>query len=474
MKKVLVYGTFNILHPGHLRFFHFAKSCGDYLIVAIQSNTTVQQQVYLDESARLDMVNNNIDVDEAFVSDETLSEIVDRLKPDILVKGKEYEHENNPEKDILKKYGGELAFHSGDVSFSSIDILYQELKSSLPNLNLPVDYMNRHKINRHQVQKYLDDFSKLNILVIGDLIMDEYVFCEPLGMSQEDPTIVVKPIERELFIGGAGIVALHASSLGATVKFVSIVGNDEMKDRVQSEFDGSNINTDFIVDKHRPTTLKKRYRCKDQTLFRVSNLSQDDIDIDLQREMLEKVEKVMDEMDLVVFSDFNYGCLPSYVVNKVTQLAQESKVYIAADSQSSSQVGDISRYRLAGLLTPTEHEARIALRDNTSGLVVLAEKLRERTNATNILLKLGREGVLVQADHNNSDFLTDKIEAINQSVKDVSGAGDSMLITSAMTLCLGGSIWIASLIGSISAAIQVSRIGNIPLKIDELKQVINK
>jgi sugar/nucleoside kinase (ribokinase family) len=119
------------------------------------------------------------------------------------------------------------------------------------------------------------------------------------------------------------------------------------------------------------------------------------------------------------------------------------------------------------LLTPTEREARLSLRDIESGLVVIAENLRKQANAQNILLKIGEEGVIVYSG-NSSDWLTDRIPALNTQPVDVAGAGDSMLVSSSLALATGASIWEAAAIGSLAAAIQVSRIGNIPLHKDEI------
>jgi bifunctional ADP-heptose synthase (sugar kinase/adenylyltransferase) len=125
------------------------------------------------------------------------------------------------------------------------------------------------------------------------------------------------------------------------------------------------------------------------------------------------------------------------------------------------------------LLTPTEREARISLRSHEAGLVVLAEQLRQQTGASNILLKLGEEGLLVHAgDAGKSDWLTDRVDALNAFPKDVAGAGDSLLITSAMTLASGGSIWEAACLGSLAAAVQVGRVGNTPIQVEELMNEI--
>jgi bifunctional ADP-heptose synthase (sugar kinase/adenylyltransferase) len=188
------------------------------------------------------------------------------------------------------------------------------------------------------------------------------------------------------------------------------------------------------------------------------------------------VKSVINSIDLLVFSDFNYGCLPQKLVDDVSSLAKSNGVMLAADSQSSSQLGDISRYKEMDLITPTEREARISTRNNEDGLVILAEQIREQSLAQNVLLKIGEEGVLIQTtDGNSTDrWLTDRVVALNTSPKDVAGAGDSLLISSALTLATGGTIWDAAAIGSLAAAIQVGRVGNTPLQSKELIRELHK
>jgi bifunctional ADP-heptose synthase (sugar kinase/adenylyltransferase) len=201
-------------------------------------------------------------------------------------------------------------------------------------------------------------------------------------------------------------------------------------------------------------------------------LQQGLISFDLQKKFLTKIKKTLINTDLLVFSDFNYGCLPQTLVDEICSIAKKKGIFMAADSQSSSQIGDISRFKDMDLITPTEREARISTRNNKDGLVVLAEQLRKQSFSKNILLKLGEEGLMIHAAYGN-EWITDRVDALNSNVKDVAGAGDSLLISSAMTLASGGSIWEAACLGSIAAAVQVGRVGNIPIKIDELLEEIN-
>ena len=211
---------------------------------------------------------------------------------------------------------------------------------------------------------------------------------------------------------------------------------------------------------------------RSKTLLRVSHLQQHDVDRRLARRMLKVLLPCIDDSDLLIFSDFNYGCLSPMVVDSLTSHAQQRKATIVADSQSSSQIGDVGRFCGATLLTPTEREARLALKDFASGLVVLADNLLHKAGAGNVIMTLGEAGILIQPGGNEE---TDQLPALNPMAKDVAGAGDSLLVVAALALAAGGNIWQAACLGSLGAAIQVSREGNIPLSADDmLRGLLNR
>jgi rfaE bifunctional protein kinase chain/domain len=375
----------------------------------------------------------------------------------------------------LQQYGGRLVFSSGETLFSSLDLIYKEFQFlDRRSISLPTDYLARHDIDKNRLITLLTGFARLKVCVVGDLIIDEYITCEPLGMSQEDPTIVVMPVDSTRFIGGAGIVAAHAAGLGAGVKFFSVTGNDNARKFALDGLTAAGVDAQLMVDAGRPTTLKQRYRSKGKSLLRVSHLHQSAISTSLQSKLISDIEIALKGVNLLVFSDFNYGCLPQTLVDKLVDIAKNLGVVIAADSQSSSQLGDITRFKGMNLVTPTEREARISTRNREDGLVVLAELVCKQAAAQNVLLKLGEEGLLIHAGNGKgSDWMTDRVTALNNNAKDVAGAGDSLLITSALTLASGGNIWEAALLGSLAAAIQVGRVGNTPIQISEiLKELV--
>jgi rfaE bifunctional protein kinase chain/domain len=216
-------------------------------------------------------------------------------------------------------------------------------------------------------------------------------------MSQEDPTIVVTPIMHDRFVGGAGIVAAHTRGLGAQVKYFGVVGEDQTSNFALQTLQKHGVDACLIKDESRPTTLKQRYRARGKTLLRVSHLRQHDISHELIMNMLGKLDLALESADLLVFSDFNYGCLPQPLVDQIIARCVQYGVPMVADSQSSSQVGDISRFPGMLLVTPTEFEARLAVRGTGSGLAVLADALCSKARADHVFVTLGAEGLLVHS-----------------------------------------------------------------------------
>ena len=463
-RVVFVSGNFNTIHPGHLRLLRFAAECGDFLVVAISSDDS--DGVMVPANLRLEAISSISFVNHSFILKDPLSDLIRQLQPNIVVKGKEHEFRVNPERAAVESYGGKLIFSSGEMRFSSIDLLKREMiDSNLSSIVRPKDFPKRHNFTMADLRATVSKFKGFRVTVVGDLIVDEYISCDALGMSQEDPTLVVTPIQNQMFIGGAGIVAAHGQTLGATVNFISVSGRDATADFANNRLDNYGVSVDIFEDVSRPTTLKQRFRSSGKTLLRVSHLRQHDISHDIARKIGDAVKAALPKTDLLVFSDFNYGCLPQALVNEISQECKRRNILMVADSQSSSQIGDVSRFTDMMLLTPTEREARLAVRDFDSGLVVLAEKLRIKSQAKNIVLTMGAEGLLAHAATKKADeWLTDRLPAFNSAPKDSAGAGDSFLISCSMALAVGADIWQSIYLGSVAAACQVSRVGNMPLK----------
>ena len=478
-KIVFVSGNFNILHPGHIRLLRFAKECADFLVVGVFADAVAKGAI-LDEESRYDSVSSNSIINHSLILDTPAAAFIQELRPDFVVKGREHESSNNPESDIIKNYNGKLIFSSGESTFSSLDLLRQEFSQNhLPHFKVASSYLKRHNADLDSLENIIDSFSDLNVAVIGDVIVDEYINCDPIGMSQEEPTIVVRPVDTTKYLGGAGIVASHAAGLGAKVSFLSVTGDDDAHNYIHKTLEKYRVKPILIKDISRKTSTKQRYRASGKSLLRINHLNQHTINKCIKKTIIKNLKNLAPELDLLVFSDFNYGVLPQELVEEISIICKEHSVKMVADSQSSSQVGDVSRFKDMLLITPTEREARLASHDQDSGLIILAEKLKSKSNSENIILTLGAEGLVVHADKkNDKSWMTDKLPAFCNNPVDVAGAGDSLLISSSLALCSKASIWEAALIGAIAASCQVSKVGNRPLNkeeiINQLRTIIRK
>jgi rfaE bifunctional protein kinase chain/domain len=470
---VFVSGNFNVIHPGHLRLLKFAAEAGEFLAVGVNPDSTPGVAVPL--ALRLEGIQSLGIVAYAFALAESPASFIARLKPDIVVKGREHAERHNPELAAVEAYGGRLLFSSGEVRFASLDLLRREyVGTPLSTLVKPKDFPRRHGFTVEGLKSVLPQMRGMRVLVVGDLIVDTYINCDALGMSQEDPTIVVTPIDQKTFVGGAAIVAAHARGLGAEARYITVAGKDDPAGFARTTLARHGVEAQFLIDETRPTTHKQRYRAGGKTLLRVNHLRQHAIDADLLSQVLERIEQALPGTDLLLFSDFNYGCLPQPLVDAVVERASERGILMAADSQASSQLSDISRFRGMTLITPTEREARLAMRDFESGLAVLAERLHRACSARNVVITLGAEGMLVHAPNGSDDTLMDdRLPAFNTAAKDPAGAGDSLFTATAIALAAGADIWRASYLGALAAACQVGRVGNLPVTAAEIEAEID-
>ena len=471
-KKVFVSGKFAVIHSGHIRLFMFAKTIGINLIVALDTEGLDSAEI----EWRTSFLKNQEFVDEVVLFNADIEKIILQIKPDIIIKGSEFSSRINIESEIVSTYGGELIFSSGSTFFSEKDLLNSdEVASADYSEKIPKDFLKRNDITLSDITQQILKFNSIKVCVIGDVIIDEYINCHPLGMSREEPNIVVTPIDSQKFLGGAGIVAAHTVGLGATTKLITITGKDEAGSWAVSKAAEYGITIKSIEDKTRPTNLKQRYKAGLQTLLKISHLSQDKVSNVIQNQIINEFKKIAPDIDLLILSDFSYGVLTNEVTMELIKIAKLNGLVIAADSQTSSQLGDLSQFSNVDLVTPTETEARLELKDQISGLAVIADKLRSKINSQSIIIKLGADGLVLNGVKSDGTLLSlDALPSFNQSPVDVSGAGDSLLAAASLAITIENNLAKASLIGSLAAAIQISRIGNIPIEKEKIISLIQK
>jgi rfaE bifunctional protein kinase chain/domain len=269
---------------------------------------------------------------------------------------------------------------------------------------------------------------------------------------------------------------MHAKAFGARVDFYSVVGEDAGAEWVKAQLQGAQVNTYLFSDDSRPTTNKKRYRSHQKTLLRVNEYRSHSLAPDLSQQIAHQFANMAREYDVVIFSDFSYGLLHSDLVDQLQDIARQHQIMVVADSQTSSQRGDLSKFRDVALVTPTEIEARLAtdIMDNDVGLAVVIEEVGQQLGSQYVLLTLGAEGALLLDRSDPETVHLDSLSALNKQPVDVAGAGDLTLVTTSLMLRSGADLWEASLSGMVASAIHVSCEGNRPIEIGTLKQYLEQ
>jgi len=469
-KVSVCYGHFDSIHPGHIRYLQYAKSLSNHLIVALIADhhhgLTNSPHNFSEDERAASLANLHIVDQVVILNNISLSEFISRTSPDILLLGVEFEKSSDKEictaVNEVKNQNGKVLYHSGEVHHANSDLLHGNISDlGASKKHRFQQICSENGISHEQLLKIINKYNDTKLLVIGDSIVDHYVACDALGMSAEAPVIVVKELESQNYIGGAAIVASHIRALGANCHYISVVGNDKEADFLKNQMEKQNITIDLVPDISRPTTYKTRYMVDNQKLFRVSRVKEHKISKEVEDLVIDKLKKELPNMDGVIVSDFSYGVLTNNILDTIRADSKKYDVKVYGDSQCSSQTGDITKFMDFDLITPTEKEVRLSLRDEDSGIELIANKIIDKTNSKNLLITLGSEGfILYERDHDNSLKSRQHFPALSANPVDTTGAGDSLLAAMSVTISSGGSLRDASVIGVCMSSCAVEEVGN--------------
>jgi rfaE bifunctional protein kinase chain/domain len=480
---VLCYGHFNIIHPGHIRYLEYAKSLGKRLIVAVHGDQMLthsgNSHHFTAQERALGLAWLQI-VDGVLILDRgDLAEAIQMLQPNSLVLGKEFEKDRKLQlKEALEELqavGGKVVYHAGEVHYATTDLLREEPR------NLQRDRwqqfqqaLQRQQLDLEQLDLALDRFRQSRLLVLGDTIVDQYIACDPLGMSAEAPVLVVRELKAREYLGGAAIVAAHASSLGANCHYLSVVGEDENAKLVKQQLDHYHVTHSLIADSSRPTTFKIRYMVENQKLFRVSRLQEHSLSAEVEAKIIQRIRELAPQLDGILVSDFVYGVITENILTLLQELKREYGLKLFGDLQCSSQIGNVAKFRNFDLLTPTEKEARIALGNRDDGIEWVANALMQQSQTKHLVVKLGTEGFIVYQTEEDGFINRQHFPALCPNPADVAGAGDSLLACIAVSLCAGNSPMLSAALGACMASLAVQRVGNLPVGHQHLQQLIKE
>ena len=474
----LCFGHFNAIHPGHIRYFDTAKKHGDQLIIGLEGTDQLpelERNAVFPEIDRAQALAALNIVDYVVILDTArLENLVQLIEPLALVLGKEFERERYRKVDSavrwMRERGREVIYEAGETHYATADIFGTPTELEKERWEKFEGALKTQNINISRVLNKLSEGFSPRMLVLGDTIVDRYVACDPIGMSNEAPVVGVKELDTKDFIGGAGIVAAHVAALGGDCRYLSVTGKDSDANFVESKLREFGVKTHLLEDGSRPTTFKIRYLVENQKLFRVSRLKEHSLPKKIEDIVIGIIDEFAPNLDGILVCDFVYGVITPRIIAALEQVTRKYGIPLFGDLQCSSQIGNISKFKNFHLLCPTEREARIALGNQDDGIEYVANLLMKNTKSTNLIIKLGAEGFIAYRQEEIDGFLhRQHFPALSVNPADVSGAGDAMLAAVSVGLTQGLTLMEASAIGCCAAALAVRTVGNRPVRLEDIK-----
>jgi len=476
-KVIMCHGVFDVVHPGHLRHLLYCKSKADVLIASLTADVHIAKGKYRPHIPQELRAANlaAYEIVDYVVIDQNATPLQNlaHIKPDYFAKGYEYQATLNvktqEEIDVLRGYGGEIIFTPGDLVFSSSQLI----EAAPPALRIEklMILMEQFGITFDSLRSVLDQLGGRRVHVVGDTIIDSLTHASMIGGQTKTPTISVLFERRADYIGGAAIVAQHLRAAGAEVTFSTVLGEDPFKDLVLESLGRLGIDCHATVDKSRPTTNKNAIVAGGYRLLKIDTLDNRSITDDILQSITDAIAR--EPAHAVVFSDFRHGIFNRRTIPSLVDSIPKGR-YRVADSQVASRWGNIADFKDFDLITPNEREARFALGDQDSGIRPLASSLYDAAQCKTLILKLGERGVLTcrNSEHEAHDsfFVLDSF--VDRLVDGV-GAGDALLAYATLSMLATGSDVLATIIGTMAAACECERDGNVPIKVEDVHQKID-
>jgi len=465
-KIVQCHGVFDIIHPGIVRHVESAGRQGDVLVATVVRDKDVRKgpnYPIFSEKLRAENIAAAESFDYVSIVDDSISlQCVKELKPDVYARGQDYKDRDQQvlkrledEEESLKVAGCKIHYTPGEV-FSSTNIINRFL-DVYPEDTRRFLRTFRKKYSAGEVIRMLEGLRGLKVLVIGDAIIDEYHYCEPMGKSLKEHLVVNRYLSQETFAGGTLAVANHLSGLCGGVSLVTMLGRDDSrKDFIRSKL-RANIRPKFFYRSDASTIVKKRFinRYLNQKLFEVCHLKDDRMPQDVEQRVADYLAKRIPEFDLVMVCDFGHGL----ITKRLMQLIEKKARILAVNVQTNgANVGFnlVTKYRRVSFTCLDEPEARLACQDRHGQIRHIARNIARQINSDYLIVTRGNNGSI--GVNSNGHF--NKTPAFSSMVVDRVGAGDAFFGLTAPCFAKKLPLDLVSFVGNAVGAIAVQIICN--------------
>ena len=319
-----------------------------------------------------------------------------------------------------------------------------------------------------RVPEYLAEFPNKSSLVVGDLMLDHYIFGVAARISQEAPVIVIKQKRESSVPGGAANVAMNLMAMGAKTGVVGVIGDDQAADDLESSLRLSGVSPiEIYRDATRPTTCKTRVVANhSHQVLRIDVEEEKPITQAIEDELLKRVKSAAVGRDVILLSDYEKGAIPGSLIQKIVQVGKELGVPIVANAKP----GSAQFYRGAKVLSLNRYESSMAMGYATpisdEMAIETAKKLRDEFEIDNLVITLGASGMVFANDHDAKS-----VPAIRVEVYDEAGAGDTVVATLALCATCGPIDAEALRLATHTAASVVRKVGVAVPTAEDLQQI---
>ena len=315
--------------------------------------------------------------------------------------------------------------------------------------------------NDFDLKRILDNFKNIKIGVVGDLMLDDYIYGTVERISPEAPVPVVNVKEEKFVLGGAANVVNNLASLGAKTICFGVIGNDANGERLLGAFVDKKIDVSGLIrDKERTTIVKRRIIGSNQQLLRIDWEDITPISTFLEYALLRNIESKIDELDAVILSDYDKGVLTPMVAKEIVRMCRDRGKIVTVDPKPKNAMN----YYGATSMTPNRKEAKECLgKERATNMEEVGKELKEKLKLDNLLLTRSEEGM--------SLFIEDKIVNIPtfaKEVYDVTGAGDTVISVFTLAAASGVSWHEAAKIANTAAGVVVGKMGTSTVTKDEI------
>lgn len=322
-------------------------------------------------------------------------------------------------------------------------------------------------MNKKYIDKIFRNADKIKICIIGDVMLDRYMFGDVSRISPEAPVQVFDLRKVENKLGGSSNVSLNVKTLGANPYLIGVIGDDEMGDLLKSTMAEQGQNTDgLIVDDKRPTTCKTRVISDSHHLIRIDSESKEDIDKKTESKIIDKLNSVIESMDLIILQDYNKGVLTKSLIKKIIETANSKGKKVLVDPKFEN----FFEFKKSFIFKPNRKEIEDAFGRKSKSpedLDEMVKSLLDRLNCKNVVLTLGENGMRIYQKIKGKVTI-DSIKTRARKVADVSGAGDTVISTIAFCLAGGAEVHDAVFIANIAAGLVVEEVGIVPIYKEDL------